>query len=117
MDCSLSGSYVHGILWARILEWVAIPSPGGLPDPAIEPRSPNLQVDSLPSEPPEKPHIIQKVLVYYLSHIYIYIVVCVCSSQAPDLPPLSCNSFLVIMFVSDICKSVLEVINLYHFKN
>ena len=25
MDCSLSGSFVHGILQARILEWVAIP--------------------------------------------------------------------------------------------
>ena len=25
MDCSLSGSPVHGILQARILEWVAIP--------------------------------------------------------------------------------------------
>ena len=25
MDCSLPGSSVHGILWARILEWVAIP--------------------------------------------------------------------------------------------
>ena len=24
MDCSLSGSSVHGILWARVLEWVAI---------------------------------------------------------------------------------------------
>ena len=24
MDCSPSGSSVHGILWARILEWVAI---------------------------------------------------------------------------------------------
>ena len=27
-DCSLPGSSVHGILQARILEWVAIPSPG-----------------------------------------------------------------------------------------
>ena len=27
MDCSLSGSSVHGVLWARILEWVAISSP------------------------------------------------------------------------------------------
>ena len=27
MDCSLPGSSVHGILQARILEWVAIPSP------------------------------------------------------------------------------------------
>ena len=25
MDCSLPGSYVHGILQARILEWVVIP--------------------------------------------------------------------------------------------
>ena len=25
LDCSLPGSSVHGILWARILEWVAIP--------------------------------------------------------------------------------------------
>ena len=28
------------------------PSPGDLPDPGIELRSPALQVDSLPSEPP-----------------------------------------------------------------
>ena len=31
------------------------PSPGDLPDPGIEPRSPALQADSLTSEPPEKP--------------------------------------------------------------
>ena len=29
MDCSLSGSSVHGILQARILEWVAMPSSRG----------------------------------------------------------------------------------------
>ena len=28
------------------------PSPGDLPDPGIKPRSPALQADSLPSEPP-----------------------------------------------------------------
>ena len=28
-DCSLPGSSVHGILQARILEWVAIPFSGG----------------------------------------------------------------------------------------
>ena len=32
-DCSPPGSSVHGILWARILEWVAFPSLGDLPDP------------------------------------------------------------------------------------
>ena len=31
------------------------PSPGDLPDSGIEPRSPALQADALPSEPPGKP--------------------------------------------------------------
>ena len=31
------------------------PSPGDLPNPAIKPRSPALQLDSLPAEPQEKP--------------------------------------------------------------
>ena len=44
-----------GILQARILEWVAMPSSRGSSNPGIEPRSPTLQVDSLPSEPPGKP--------------------------------------------------------------
>ena len=30
------------------------PSPGGLPDPGIEPGSPTLQADASPSEPPGK---------------------------------------------------------------
>ena len=46
---------VHGILQARILEWVPIPSSGDLPNPGIEPESPALQADSLPCEPPGKP--------------------------------------------------------------
>ena len=33
------------------------PSPGDLPNPGIEPRSPTLQADALPSEPPGKPII------------------------------------------------------------
>ena len=69
VDCSRSGSSVHGILQARILEWGAIPSSRGssrprggtrifwgLPDSGMEPRgSPALQADSVPSEPPGKP--------------------------------------------------------------
>ena len=46
MDFSLPGSSVNGISQARILEWVAFPSPGDLPDPGIESVSPALQVDS-----------------------------------------------------------------------
>ena len=41
----------HGILQARILEWVPFPSPGDLPNPGIEPRYPTLKEDSLPAEP------------------------------------------------------------------
>ena len=37
VDCSPPGSSVHGILQARILEWLPCPPPGDLPDPGIEP--------------------------------------------------------------------------------
>ena len=50
MDRRLPGS-VHGILQARILDWVALPSLGDPPNPGIEPRSPALQVYSLPAKP------------------------------------------------------------------
>ena len=50
MDCT-----VHGILQARILEWVAFPFFRGSFQPGIEPRSPALQADSLPTEPQGKP--------------------------------------------------------------
>ena len=58
MDCSLLGSSVHGILQGRILEWVAMPPPGGISNPGIKPESPAspaLQADSLPAEPSGKP--------------------------------------------------------------
>ena len=42
MGCSQTGSSVHGILQARILEWVAIPFSRDLTDTGIEPRSPAL---------------------------------------------------------------------------
>ena len=51
MDCSPPGSCVHGILQARILEWLPFPSPGDLPDPEIKPGSLALQADSSPSDP------------------------------------------------------------------
>ena len=53
MDYSLPGSSVHGILRARNLEWVIMPSSRGLPHPEIElesPAAPVLQVDSLPTQ-------------------------------------------------------------------
>ena len=54
--CDPMNYTVHGILQTRILEWVAFfPSPGDFPNPGIELRSPALQVDALPVEPPGKP--------------------------------------------------------------
>ena len=46
------GSFAHGTLQARILEWVAIPFFRYLPDLEIEPGSPALQADLPLSEPP-----------------------------------------------------------------
>ena len=54
-DGSLPGSSVHRILQVRTLEWVAMPFSKDLPNPGTKPRSPILQADSLPSEPPGKP--------------------------------------------------------------
>ena len=45
---------VHGILQARIPQWVAFPFSGGFPNPGIKPMSPALQADSLPAEPQGK---------------------------------------------------------------
>ena len=55
MGCSPPDSSVHGILQARILEWVAILFWRDRPGSGIEPLSPALQEDSSPSEPPGKP--------------------------------------------------------------
>ena len=43
-NCSLLGSSIHGILQARILEWIAMPFSKG----SAWPRAPSLQADSLP---------------------------------------------------------------------
>ena len=47
------------------------PSPGDLSDPGIEPESPALQADALPSEPPGKP-ILAYVVVSKIS-VVIYV--------------------------------------------
>ena len=54
MDCCLPGSSVHGILQARILEWVAIPFSRGSSQPRDQSQVACIVADSLLSEPPEK---------------------------------------------------------------
>ena len=44
---------------------LSFPSPGDLPNPGIEPGSPALQADALPSEPPGKPFLVYGV-TYFL---------------------------------------------------
>ena len=62
-DCNPPGSSVHGILQARILEWVAVlffrGSSQDLPNPGVKPRSLTLQADSLPFELTGKPIFFQ----------------------------------------------------------
>ena len=55
-DCSPPGSSVHrGFSRQEYFSGLPCPPPGDLPNPGIRPRSPALQVDSLPAEPPGKP--------------------------------------------------------------
>ena len=60
VDCSLPGSSIHGILQARILEWVAIPFSRGssqLRDRTHVSCFLHWQVGSLPLAPPGKPQL------------------------------------------------------------
>ena len=41
------------------------PSPADLPDSGIEPRSPTLQGDSLPSEPPGNQHLVLFTYLFF----------------------------------------------------
>ena len=52
----------HGILQARILEWVAF-SFRGSPNPELEPRSPTLQADSLHLSHKGSPRILEWQLI------------------------------------------------------
>ena len=60
--------------WSRLL----FPPSGDLPDPGITPRSPALQADSLPSEPPKK----AVSSVQLLSHVRLFAMDC----STPGLP-------------------------------
>jgi len=56
MDCRLPHSYVHGIVQARIQEWVAISfSREIFPTPGMEPVSPALAGKFFATDPSGKP--------------------------------------------------------------
>ena len=54
MDCSLSGSSVHGTFQARVLEWIAISFSRGSSRPRNWTQVSRMRADALPSEPPGK---------------------------------------------------------------
>ena len=55
LDCSLTGSFVHGILQQEYWSGLPCPPPGDHPKPGTEPGSPALQADSLPMSHQESP--------------------------------------------------------------
>ena len=62
MDCSPPGSSVHEESPGKNTEeGCHALLQGNLPNPGIEPGSPALQADALPSEPPRKPHFKYKI--------------------------------------------------------
>ena len=83
MDCSPPGSSVYGILQARILEWVHMPSSreSSLPrDRNSSPASPALQVDSC-TELPGMPMIYCEAKL--LSHVRLFAIPWTIACQAP----------------------------------
>ena len=67
MDCSLPGPSVYGILQARILEWVAMPSSGEFSQPWDWTRVSYI-TEFFTTEPPGKPHVTYSVAE--ILHIY-----------------------------------------------
>ena len=55
--CTVAHQAPPSMGFSRQEHWSGLPfpSPGDLPDPGTEPRSPTLQADTLTSAPPEKP--------------------------------------------------------------
>ena len=70
MDCSSSGSSLHGIFSDENTgSGLSFPPPGDLPNPGIEPAtpvSPALQADSLPTEPSGKPLDVITLVYFFL---------------------------------------------------
>ena len=52
-----------------VLEWAAVPFPGDLPDPGLEPRSSAWQADSSPAEPPGSPLLITALALDHHPHL------------------------------------------------
>ena len=93
------------IAFSRQEYWrgLPFPSPGDLPDPGIEPRSPALQADSLPTELPGKPQCISVLISQFIPPlispfaVYMFVLyTCVCFCFANRF--ICMRSFFFFMF-------------------
>ena len=109
MDCSPSGSCVHGISLARILEWMPLLCPGDLTDPGIEPTSPaSLELAGrffFTIEPPGKPPLWHIVIAQLLSSVQIFVIPWTIAHQAP-LPFTISQSLLRFMSIESVMLSI-----------
>ena len=85
---------------SRLVYWSGLPCspPGDLPNPGIEPRSPALQLDSLPSEPPRKPKNTELGSLSFLWGIF--------PTQESSQDPLSASGFFTSWATREAQKSV-----------
>ena len=91
MDCGPPGSSVHGILQARILEWVAMPSSRRSSQPRDQTQVFHFQAASLPSEPPPF-MFISKMLVLWRE-------VDRCIHQSPCILSYRITTFHLILYL------------------
>ena len=124
MDCSLLGSSVHRIFQTRILEWVAFPSPGDLPDSRIEHMSLiSLALGDqffLPVGTCGKPltfvecHYFVLIEINSLNHVLLYIIVI-----APDILLFLTVLNIVLVYIMNpvyICRLICQMA-LTHFSS
>ena len=76
-----------------------LPSPGDLPNPGIEPRSPILQADALPSEPPGKLSDLDTWSILYMS-FYVFLSYSLLQSLTSSLTLSTTLSYLILLLPS-----------------
>ena len=86
---------------ASILEWIAIPFSRGSSWPGIKPRSPALQADSLPSEPPRKSKIQQNIFPIWLLLFWV-----LCAMELHLILVWTAHSFIPCDSLSDLSSSL-----------
>ena len=86
-QASLSTGFSRHEYWSGL----PFPSPGDLPDPGIEPRSPALEAEALTSEPPGKPSF----LIFFYNMVY---------PRRLDIVP--CAISRTLLFIHSKCNSL-----------